>query len=1111
MGFKGSVESFSLADVFQNLAMNQQTGTLRVYSPLGAERLVYFQDGDVRSLATGAGKPLVRLEVYAARGYLSANLLQEALTASRDLSRPGVDLLVEQGVLASTQVEEVTRAQIEEEIYELFRWEKANFEFDAGPPADGIFVTEGAAANVALPISQLIMEAARRVDEWERLRKLVPSSKEIYCLDQAARKAIDKGEMEADPIERRVASLIDCVHDVDDLVEDSYLSRFEIVSALTRLMQSSLVRIASLQELAQAEQECLRRNEPRRRIKVLERILALGGENPRLRRELADALAGEERIETACIHYSLLAEGELQRERAEAAIELYRRVLSLLPMHVKAHEQLAALYSKRGQKREAFVHYNMLFENFREQNHPREARAAAAAALECDPARVELRASLIELLLADNQKEAAAQQFEIQGDQHARSGNVRMAADSYRHAMQLAPANKQLKKKLADVMLTKEDRLARKRRARLLLGAVILIAVLSGGLAFQEHRNSTGYGEAERTARALEEKADELNANKKYLDAQEGYRVAAGVYRALEKLFSPLCHYDQLAKNEAQRLADLAAAAKGQADKVLENNTAESDKDLEAAAKMLEAKEVYKARALYMKVAANPNSPAANAKAAEEGRKKTDELIDAYENAKKLIEGRKFNTIEQEAAAVKDFITNFKGYPDFDAAKVEMPLLIEPDTDGVEVFLDGRAVGTVKAFGNRESNTFRYSAVGVHRFEFRKPGFKPVSHNATAQSPLLFSLKMERQPSPPLDLRPDLGLGVKLSGEPALAGGSFFVGTSEGGLLEIREGGKSIVRSYVLTQGGGLNKQVYGPVYLYKRRTGETIIVYCTSSGACIGLKPEGNGFQPAWPMVKAKEGQPVLSARPSVIQLKYLTAPTMMALPSGKLLILLDCETGQQVLGSPLNFTATITSSAAGLEKLGMIVAGVKENEAADPKLYGFSLQARTVSHRWNPGLGKVSTLRAKPVLFEDTVVLGATNGIFYLFDFAHQQAAPGLVALEKAGDFDCEPLIAGNRLFAGTVAKEGFWCVDLVLHQRVWSYKCEDMGGTTLKPALLGNTVYFATDKGRLYALDAATGTLRWSYQVEGGSPLISPPLVEGKRVYVVSEEGKIIGFDE
>ena len=43
------------------------------------------------------------------------------------------------------------------------------------------------------------------------------------------------------------------IRDVEDIVEDSYLSKFEVVSALTRLTQSSLSRPASLQELGQAQ------------------------------------------------------------------------------------------------------------------------------------------------------------------------------------------------------------------------------------------------------------------------------------------------------------------------------------------------------------------------------------------------------------------------------------------------------------------------------------------------------------------------------------------------------------------------------------------------------------------------------------------------------------------------------------------------------------------------------------------------------------------------------------------------------------------------------------------------------------------------------------------
>ena len=271
MGFKGSVESVSLANVFQNLAMNQQTGTLRVYTAEGHERLIFFQSGNVQSLSPGAGKPLLCAEMFLARGYLSQNMLEAALTAAKEMARSAIDLLVEQGALTATQVNEVFKLYVEEELYDLFRWEKASFEFNNDPPAAEVFPAPHGSEILALPVSHLIMEAARRVDEWERLRKLVPSFKEIYTLELTARKAIAEEKIETDPIEKRLLGLIDCAHDVEDLIADSFLSRFEVLSALARLRESSVVRPAEVAELAQAEQECLRLNLPARRIKVLER------------------------------------------------------------------------------------------------------------------------------------------------------------------------------------------------------------------------------------------------------------------------------------------------------------------------------------------------------------------------------------------------------------------------------------------------------------------------------------------------------------------------------------------------------------------------------------------------------------------------------------------------------------------------------------------------------------------------------------------------------------------------------------------------------------------------------------------------------------------------
>src|SRR5438477_1536479 len=88
MGFKGSVESFSLADVFQNLAMNQQTGTPHVFTATSEEKFVYFQQGHVRFLSHGLGKPLLTPQVFHARGLINIMQLESSLQRQKETIEP---------------------------------------------------------------------------------------------------------------------------------------------------------------------------------------------------------------------------------------------------------------------------------------------------------------------------------------------------------------------------------------------------------------------------------------------------------------------------------------------------------------------------------------------------------------------------------------------------------------------------------------------------------------------------------------------------------------------------------------------------------------------------------------------------------------------------------------------------------------------------------------------------------------------------------------------------------------------------------------------------------------------------------------------------------------
>ncbi|MFE7236313.1 PQQ-binding-like beta-propeller repeat protein [Streptomyces sp. NPDC057596] len=73
-------------------------------------------------------------------------------------------------------------------------------------------------------------------------------------------------------------------------------------------------------------------------------------------------------------------------------------------------------------------------------------------------------------------------------------------------------------------------------------------------------------------------------------------------------------------------------------------------------------------------------------------------------------------------------------------------------------------------------------------------------------------------------------------------------------------------------------------------------------------------------------------------------------------------------------------------------------------------------------------------------------------------------------------------------------------------WAYTTGDAALSS--PAVVAGTVYIGSGDGKIYALDAATGTKKWTYTT-GGS-VYSSPAVDGGTVYVGSWDHKVYALD-
>ena len=122
----------------------------------------------------------------------------------------------------------------------------------------------------------------------------------------------------------------------------------------------------------------------------------------------------------------------------------------------------------------------------------------------------------------------------------------------------------------------------------------------------------------------------------------------------------------------------------------------------------------------------------------------------------------------------------------------------------------------------------------------------------------------------------------------------------------------------------------------------------------------------------------------------------------------------------------------------------------------------------------------------------------------------------LQPADKVDSSPTVANGLLYVGSHdgkiyslnATTGMVGYDWELHNTVvWSYDTGDMIMFSA-PAISGGNLYVGGYNGKIYCLNAQTGSYLWSYQT--GYAVVSSPTVVDGVVYVGSEDNSIYALD-
>ncbi len=100
------------------------------------------------------------------------------------------------------------------------------------------------------------------------------------------------------------------------------------------------------------------------------------------------------------------------------------------------------------------------------------------------------------------------------------------------------------------------------------------------------------------------------------------------------------------------------------------------------------------------------------------------------------------------------------------------------------------------------------------------------------------------------------------------------------------------------------------------------------------------------------------------------------------------------------------------------------------------------------------------------------------------------------------------GQAVFHGNAAHTGSYdgAGPRQFHRVKWKFPTGE--GVVSSPVCADGTIYFGSDDGHLYAVDAETGVQRWMFLTKG--PVPSTPAVAGGLVYVASYDGNFYAVD-
>lgn len=485
MTIKGELKDIKLADIFQMVAMQQQEGTL-VVSDGETKKWLYFSSEGVSLLSSGKRRPTPLGQMLVRAGKITEKQLDEALAVWRRTGKRLGEVLCDFGLTTPEEIETVVQEQIAEEIYDLLDWQGTTFEFIPGAPHEEFTQARGDRRDLKFDVNAILLEAARRADEWEKVEREIGSINEIFVRSNLKGASAN---LEGDALS--VYPLIDGSRTVHDIIAALRLPKTDVGRVVLALLEVGLIRPATREEIMRLTNQPAIEERGDRLARLMELAL-MRQEDIELRGRLAKVYEDLGRSLDASRHLAHLAGIYTEQYKLAEAAEALREAARLAPEDVETREKLVEIYIRLTNVPHAVLHLKRLAKQHTDNRAQAKALACYRRALELAPDDFECRRQVADMLIEIKDVDTALDEC-IKLEESARTQSERQEVrERYGRLLALAPNLIEARKRLAGLTEVERQKV-RSRRATIRTAVIacigVVLLVVGGTVLYLRHRH----------------------------------------------------------------------------------------------------------------------------------------------------------------------------------------------------------------------------------------------------------------------------------------------------------------------------------------------------------------------------------------------------------------------------------------------------------------------------------------------------------------------------------------------------------------------------------------------------------------------------------------------